>query len=355
MAAGRAVADLARRLELGGLRVAVITGDDVLDRVDRVVWWGTGAPADGEWLGAHAYLGIEKMVTAVAEGAQVVVTGRVADSALFAAPLLATWADGAGRAGDDGLLAAALALGHLLECGGQLTGGNLAAWQGPELGPSDLADLGYPLATLRADGTAEVRVLPGKPARLDPLTCTLQLLYEVHDPAHYATPDAVMDLSAVEFAATPDGAVTVSGVRCRPRPADLKVVGFLRRPGVVADVEIGYAGIGALDRARQAADTVRHRLERLGLCEARVDIVGVDSILGGATATVAPPAEVRAHVSVRCPDDDVAQAVEDEVYALTLCGPAGGAALRSERRPHIEVRSGGIARGQVDQHVEWVS
>lgn len=348
-AAGVAVARLARQLGLGNRRVAVVTGDDILDQEVHVEWLPPGRPSGGEWLGVHAYLGKTAIAGAVAEGARVVVTGRVADSTLFAAPVEGLL----GGLHDPGL-AAATTVGHLLECGGQLTGGNLAASRGHQLNAAELAEIGYPLARLDADGRATIGVLPGKPARLDPLTCTLQLLYEVHDPRRYYTPDAILDFGEVQFKQTGVNEVALSGCRSSGRPPTLKAVGFYRRPGNVADVEIGYAGVGALDRARVAADTLRLRLHRIGISESAVDLVGIDSILGGTTPSVAPPAEVRVHVSARCPDPDLAQAVEDEVYSLTLCGPGGGSALRSERRPNIDVVAGTIGRQWVHEEIGWV-
>ncbi|GAC1305783.1 MAG: hypothetical protein NVSMB16_01430 [Acidimicrobiales bacterium] len=180
-AAGQAIVALARGLGLE-LRVAVVTGDDIASRAAVVAWERETLPEDGELLGVHAYLGISGMARALAEGADVVVTGRVADSSLFAAPV-----DGLLGLDEQGL-AGATAIGHLLECSGQLTGGNLAATRGPQLHAAELAGLGYPLATVGRDGSAVIGVLPGKPARLDALTCTLQLLYEVHDPVVISPP-----------------------------------------------------------------------------------------------------------------------------------------------------------------------
>lgn len=347
-AAGEAVAELGRKLGLD-LRVAVITGDDIAASAASVDWERGARPDDAELLGVHAYLGISGIAHAIAEGADVVVTGRVADSSLFAAPL-----DGLLGLDDEGLVGATT-VGHLLECSGQITGGNLDAAPGLQLDAAQLASLGYPLARFERDGTAVLSVLPGKPARLDALTCTLQLLYEVHDPRRYYTPDVILDLSDVRFDETGDNQVRVSGARGCGRPTTLKAVGFVRRRGQVADVEITYAGSGALDRARRAADTLRLRLAHLGATDSLVDLVGVDSVLGAATIPAAgPPSEVRVHTSARCGSLELAQAVEDEVYALTLSGPAGGSSIRSERRPHLDVVSGTVHRADVHERVDFV-
>lgn len=341
----RAAARLAASLGLGRLRVAGIVGDDVLDRAGRVAW---ASEPQGEWLGAHAYLGYEPLRDALDAGADVVLTGRVADAALFMAPVAATLDD----APDS--LAGAVVVGHLLECAGQVTGGNYEAPGGTALDAAGFADLGYPIACVASDGSAELSILEGTGGILDALTCTLQLLYEVHDPTAYITPDAIVDLSGVRFEETGPRRVRVTGARYVGRPEQLKVSGFAEVPGAIADVEIAYAGDGALGRARIAADVLRLRLERLGVA-GTVDLVGVDAVLGSASRPLAAaPPELRVHVSAACDDAELAQAVEDEVYALTVSGPAGGAGIRSERRfPRVEVIDGLIDRDLVTPAVVW--
>lgn len=344
-AAGRQAARLAHELGCADLRVAAVEGDDVLALRDRIEWQD---PVDGFLLGAHAYLGADGIAAAVADGADVVVTGRTADSSLFAGYLLPR------LDGTDTALAGAMAVGHLLECGGQLTGGNFEPPGGGGLAAADLARLGYPLARVAADGTAEIAILEGQPGLVNRTTCALQLLYEVHDPAAYITPDAVIDLATVRFEELGANRVRMSGAGHAGRPSRLKVVGFVEKPGLIADVEIGFAGRGADVRARQSADVLRARLSDWPAADLRIDLVGVNSILGAASlAAAAPPAELRVHVSARCPDAEAAQIVEDEVYALTLSGPAGGAGVRSERRRRVEVATGFIRRDLVPVTVRW--
>lgn len=345
-AAARAARKVADEIGAKELRIAAVIGDDVAERVAEIDW--TESTEGGEWIGAHAYLGIDPMVQALAEGADVVITGRVADSSLFAAaPVQAMRLD-------DTALAGALTLGHLLECSGQLSGGNLSEPHLPDLTPAEYARIGYPVGALQRDGTAIIRLLDGEPGRINPAGCTLQLLYEVHDPRAYITPDAVLDFSAIEFEQIGPNRVRMSGARMRPRPERLKVIGFLARRGLVADIEIAYAGSGALQRARNAAETLRLRLgEEFAAADLRVDLVGVDSVLGAASAPMqADPPELRVHISARCDDAELAQVIEDEVYTLTISGPAAGGSVRSERRPRIESITGYIARDKVTTRVE---
>lgn len=348
-AAAEAIHELAGELGIAGLKVAAVLGDDVLDEQLAVSW---EQPAPGQLIGAYVYLGAEAIARALAEGADVIVTGRVADASLFVGPLHAILRD-------EDALAGATAVGHLLECSGQLTGGN---YEAPGAGRgadtvSSLVNIGYPLASVEPDGTALITKLDGTGGVIDRLTCTLQLLYEVHDPNHYITPDAIVDFSRVEFRTVGDDRIAVSGARFVGVPETLKVVGFVRREGVIADLEIAYAGRGARKRAYVAAEILRQRLDAApGLDQLQVDLVGVDSVLRAASRPVnGDLAEVRVHASAICENTEVALAAEDEVYGLTLTGPAGGCCIRSERREPVEVVTGRIARDQVDARIQWAN
>lgn len=344
-AAGAKIARLAGEVGCSGLRVAAVVGDDVMANAGRIEW---DAPFDGALLGAHAYLGVDAIAPAVFDGADVVVTGRAADSALFSAETLPILAD------DADALAGATAIGHLLECSGQITGGNFEMPDGASLSARDFAELGYPLARVFPDGGAEIGLLDGQPGRVDRLTCTLQLLYEVHDPAAYITPDGVLDFTGVAFEEVAPNRVRVSGARFKGRPEKLKVSGFVEQPGFVADIEIGYAGTHALNRGRVAAEALRLRLDDMPDGDVRIDLVGVDSTLGAASLAPANRMpEIRMHVSARCDDAEAAQIIEDEVYALTISGPAGGGSVRSERRPSLAVVDGLIDRTHVETDIVW--
>ena len=345
-AAGQAIAKLAAELGLKGLRVAAVLGDDVMPLASHIAW--DRDPAGSVLVGAHAYLGSPAISQALAEGADVVVTGRVADSALFAAPALRHLQPG------DAALAGAVTIGHLLECSGQLSGGNFEPIGGALLSAEGYASLGFPLAEVHDDGTAEIRLLDGAPGILTPETCTLQLLYEVHDPSRYLTPDLALDFSAIRFEQVGPNRVRVSGARSHGTPKTLKVVGYIERPGFIADVEIGFAGTRAYERAQRAAEALRLRLSDWCDEDIAIDLVGVDSVLrAGSLSMRAPPSELRVHVSARCADAEAAQIVEDEVYALTLSGPAGGCSVRSEKRTRIEVVDGYIAADMIETSIEW--
>ena len=344
-AAARQIAALAGKLGIRGLKIAAVIGDDVAHLQDRIAWDG---PIKGTLLGAHAYLGSDAITEAIRQEADVIVTGRVADSALFSAEIVPILDH------DPNALAGATTIGHMLECSGQITGGNFETTDGGSLSAAAFASLGYPVAKVYADGSAEIFLLDGAAGRIDQLTATLQLLYEVHDPAAYITPDVTIDFTGISIDEIGHNRVRVSGARAKGRPTHLKVSGFVDEPGFIADVEIGYAGTGALGRARIAADVLILRLRDFEPHDIRIDLVGVDSILGAASpASPSALPEVRVHVSARCADVEWAQAVEDEVYALTLSGPAGGGSVRSERRPSMSVIDGLIDRTLVPMSLQW--
>jgi hypothetical protein len=303
-------------------------------------------------LGAHAYLGCHPLADALAQGADVVVTGRVADSALFSAVVRDRLVPG------EEALAGAIGVGHLLECGGQLTGGNYEPIAGaglpPPLSAEQYARLGYPLARVMADGSAEIGLPAGAPGIVDALTCSLQLLYEVHDPSYYATPDLVVDFSGVRFDPVGENRIRMSGVRSKGPPPTLKVAGFVDRPGFIMDCEIALAGAGARERAEVMARALRLRLGDWADADISIDLVGAGSVLrAGSQLLRGAIPELRVHVSARCSDGEQAQTIEDEVYAMTLSGPAGGSSVRSEKRPRIEVLDGFIEHARVPTQIVW--
>jgi Acyclic terpene utilisation family protein AtuA len=349
LSAADVVADVARRLGIRGLRVAAVLGDDVLTTVA-----GSDLPlleSDASFaslgdsiVSANAYLGMAPLLDALALEPDVVVTGRVADPSLFLAPLVHEL--GWSREDWD-LLAAGTAAGHLLECAGHVTGGYFAD-PGPKDVP-DLARLGFPLAEVGEDGSVVITKPAGTGGQVTVATVTEQLLYEVHDPVGYVTPDVVADFSRVDLAQVGADRVSVSGARGRQRPDDLKVsVGYL--DGWIGTGEISYAGPNAVARGRLALDVVRERLKLIGVpvSEARFDLIGVDAVHRGAGVSVSgQPAEVRVRVAARTPDEHSARRVGHEVTALWLNGPAGGGGASRTATEQIAIVSVLLPRDSV--------
>ena len=284
LAAAARVARLARERGWRGLTIAAITGDDILTRVvegDYALDTGQSVSALGSRLvSANAYLGAEPIAQALVHGASIVITGRVADPALFLAPLAT---DFGWRVDDWRLLGRGTVIGHLLECAGQVTGGYFAD---PECLPiPDLAHIGFPLAEVQPDGTAVITKVAGTGGAVTAATCKSQLLYEIHDPSRYLTPDVAADFSGVRIVEVAPDRVMVTGGDGRPRPGQLKVsVGY--KDGYVGEGQMSYAGPGALARARLGLDIVADRLRLTGVVceELRLDVIGVNALHSSASS-----------------------------------------------------------------------
>ena len=351
-AAGDLACRVAGELGLPGLRVAVVSGDDVLNAVRSVdpLVWETGRPASaGEApVSANAYLGAEAVVEALEQGADLVITGRLADPSLYVGPLRHEF----GWAADDyDMLGRATLVGHLLECAGQLTGGYFAD---PVTKPVPrLAWLGFPFADVTPDGTATFGKLAGSGGRLDARTCGEQLLYEVDDPAAYLTPDVTADFSRVRFRHLGPDQVRADGAVGRLRPEQLKVtLGYLG--GWTGEGQISYAGPRCLPRAELAADVVRERLTVLhgiGAGDIDVELIGAGAAFRG-LAPAADPAEVRLRVTATVPSAELARVVGQEVESLYTNGPAGGGGARGSVTERVVIRSCLLPRELVTTRVE---
>jgi len=332
--AGHEVLRVAQALGLQGVKVAVVQGDDVLPRLLTdgldLPLIDSDAPLSSlqdRLISANAYLGADALLPALQTDAQVILCGRVADPALFLAPLMHHfgWV-----ANDWSALGQGILIGHLLECAGQITGGYFADPGFKDV--PNLARLGFPLAEVQADGSAVITKVAGSGGCVSVATCTEQLLYEIENPARYLQPDVVADFSQVRL--TPDGPdrVRATGASGQPRPDTLKVtVGY--HDGYIGEGQMGYAGPGCVARGQLALELVRQRLQDAGLgaLEARYELIGVNSLLPQAQAS-SEPNEVRLRVAVRTATRQHAQLVANEVEALYTNGPAaGGGATKSVR------------------------
>jgi hypothetical protein len=339
-AAGAAALAVARELGLPRLRVAVVTGDDVLHWVrahDPRLLDGPQRASDlGEDLiSANAYLGADALLPALASGADVVITGRVADPALFLAPLMHAFG---WRADDWPQLGQGVLVGHLLECAAQVSGGYIA--DPGHFDVPNLHDVGFPLAEVQADGSAVITKLAGSGGCVNRLTCTAQLLYEIEDPARYLQPDVVADCSQVRLHERGPDRVAVSGAGGTPRPAQLKAtLGY--RDGWIGEGQISYAGPGARERGVLALQVLEQRLRRLGFgaLEQRAELVGVNAMHGPRLGGDRRPYEVRVRVAVRCRTREQAERVGQEVEAMYLNGPAGGGGVTQSVREVVAAAS----------------
>jgi acyclic terpene utilization AtuA family protein len=280
-AGAKKTAEIARSLGLPSLKIAAIIGDDVLDACKAgdlpiLEFAGSIKQLGNRLISANAYLGAEPMAQALRAGADVVITGRASDPALFLAPMIHAF----GWAMDDwNLLGQGTVAGHLLECAGQITGGYFADPGYKDI--PDLARLGFPIGEVGEDGSLVVTKVKGSGGAVTAQTCREQLLYEVHDPTRYFQPDVVADFSHVSVEEIAPDRVRVSGGRGSKRTDTLKVsVGYV--DSFIGEGQISYAGPGALARGRLALDIVRERLKLTGVAanELRFELIGVDSLHG---------------------------------------------------------------------------
>ena len=352
--AARRIHALARELGLPAPRIAIVEGDDVSGPGHRPLLQAALGPAlDGlDLVSANAYQGAEAIADALLAGADIVVCGRVADPSLAVGPALAHF----GWARDDWTrLARATMAGHLLECGTQVTGGYYA-----DPGYKDvpgMASLGYPIAEIDADGHCTITKPAGTGGRIDAHTVKEQLLYEVHDPAAYLTPDVVADITEAEVQELGPDRVRLSGVRGHARPATLKV-NVCHATGWLAEGEISYAGARAEGRARLAAQVLRERLAGLG--PLRADLIGVSSVFaddGGQwldSLSDSGARDVRLRVAMNHRERSSAERLAREVTALYTCGPAGGGGVRTALRQRLGTVSCVLAREQAPTSFRFI-
>ncbi|AZE74131.1 Protein of unknown function DUF1446 [Pseudomonas synxantha] len=336
--------------ELGlGLKVVAVVGDDVLHALpgEQLLDNGQTVGSLGERLiSANAYLGVDGILEALRVDADVVITGRVADPSLFLAPQMFEF----GWAADDWQrLGRGTLVGHLLECAGQVSGGYFADPGFKDV--DDLARLGFPLAEVDADGQALITKVAGSGGRVSRATCAEQLIYEVHDPAAYLTPDVTADFSQVRFVEENVDRVRVQGADGRARPEQLKVsVGYL--DGWIGEGQMSYGGPGAIARAQLARDVVLKRLELMGvrMQEVRAELIGMDALHGQRSSV--EPWEVRLRVAARCEDRSEAVRVGNEVETLYTNGPSGGGGASKSVRQVVAVASLLLPRDVVKPRIE---
>lgn len=310
--------------ELGhkGVKVASVNGSlitgSVLKLTDRIMENGqptsTLAP---NLISAEAYLGAEPIAQALAAGAQIVVTGRVADPSIFMAPMMhefgwspADWAK----------LGQGMGIGHLMECGAQVTGGYFS-----DPGFKDVPEpwnFGFPIAEVEPDGTAVLGKVAGTGGAINLRTVKEQMLYEVHDPANYLTPDVVVDFTTAKLEQVGPDRVRVSGIGGKPRTPTLKVsIGCTE--GFIGEDMFFYAGPGALRRAELARKILTERFRIVGLEaeDLRIDFLGLNAIHGAATPADAPePYEIAVRVAARTRTREQANKVGREVDGMAVSG-----------------------------------
>ena len=356
LGAARKTAEIAKSLGLSSLKIAAVIGDDVLDACKErdlpiMEFEGSIKKLGNRLLSANAYLGAEPMAEALSAGADIVITGRASDPALFLAPMIHAfgWA-----MNDWNLLGQGTVAGHLLECAGQITGGYFADPGCKDI--PDLARLGFPIGEVGEDGSLVITKVAGSGGAVTAQTCKEQLLYEVHDPTQYIQPDVTADFSQVRVEEIGKDRVRVSGGRGSKRPATLKVsVGYV--DSFIGEGQISYAGPGALARGRLALEIVRERLKLTGVAasELRFELIGVDSLHGSQVSVpTSEPYEVRVRVAGRTENLREAVRIGNEVETLYTNGPAAGGGAFKSARDVVAVASVLLPRELAKPRVQFV-
>jgi len=349
-AAAEKIFEIAESLGLARPRIAVVLGDDLsTEEGQALVKSHIGEDFDAaRFVCANAYQGARAIADAITAGAQIVVTGRVSDPSLVLGPTLAHygWQD---DQWDE--LAGATMAGHLLECGAQVTGGYFA-----DPGRKDVEGMdqvGFPIAEIFPDGSCIVTKADDTGGLVTEASVKEQLLYEVHDPGAYITPDVVADVMQCHVTEVGPNAVRLTGVRGHPRTDTLKANVFFDG-GWFGEGEISYAGPNAETRARLALDVLQKRLgNQLTL---RFDLIGLSSIFnddggnrlnGMPVGALGTPGDIRLRAAAQHADLEPIERLLREVTAMWTCGPAGGGGVRVNKRQRLSTTSCLIARDKL--------
>lgn len=346
---------MAKELGCDDIKIMGVVGDDIADRIDGYMDFEileTGENLEtikDDIVSANAYIGVEGIVKALKQGADIVICGRVADPALSLGPAVYEF----GWSMDDyEKLGKGTVLGHLLECGAQVCGGYFA--DPPYKEVKDLWNIGFPIGEIEENGEITISKLQEASGLVSRETVSEQLIYEIHDPTSYYTPDVVADFSNIELEEA-GGAVKVTGASGREKNHKYKV-SVAYKDGFIGEGEISYCGSGATERAQLALEVMKKRLEpwKDKIEEERYDIIGVNSLHGDIIASgQAAPSECRVRVAVRTKNHEVAEMIGKEVEALYTNGPAGGGGARQYVKEVIAIAS--IFVPQEDITVETIS
>jgi hypothetical protein len=350
----RRIIEVANRLKLK-VKVAAITGDDVFEKIDPTeLAIETNAPliSSGELISANAYLGVEGILDGLNTGADIIITGRVADPSLFLAPMIYEFG---WSATDFDLMGKGTVIGHLLECAGHITGGYFADPVTKQVDGMHM--LGHPLAEVTKDGSAVITKVAGTGGIVNLQTAKEQLLYEVINPFAYITPDVTADFTSVRLEEIGKDKIKVTGGHGTERPSTYKVsVGY--KAFWLGEGEISYAGPSAVERARLAGEIIKRRFEE-GIVishgpvtDIRIDYIGLSSVhRTDPGMNVSPPYEIRLRVAGKAQSAEDASLIGEEVEALYTNGPAAGGGVRKLVNEVVGIVSTLIARTKIEAQV----
>lgn len=354
-AAAEMVKQIAEKQGLHHLKIAAVTGDDVFPKIERyqnetLLENGKQIKELGSSIvSANAYIGAAGIVQALKAGADIVITGRAADPSLFLGPMMYEFGWSFENAE---LLGKGTIGGHLMECGAQITGGYFADPGYKEV--PELWNVGFPIMEVTENGEYHITKLANAGGLVSLATVKEQLLYEIHDPANYLTPDVIADFSSVQVEEVAKDVVKVFGGSGKPKTGLLKTsIGY--KDGYIAEAEISYGGAGSVERAKLAKTVMEKRLAAQDIepIEIRYDFIGLNSLYANKTFDMQEAPETRLRIAARTEDEAVANAIVREAMSLYTNGPAGGGGIRSNIKEIVSIGSILIPEADTDINVSY--
>lgn len=354
-AAAEMVKQIAEKQGLQHLKIAAVTGDDVFSVIERyqnetLLENGKQIKELGSSIvSANAYIGAAGIVQALKAGADIVITGRAADPSLFLGPMMYEFGWSFENAE---LLGKGTIGGHLMECGAQITGGYFADPGYKEV--PELWNVGFPIMEVTENGEYHITKLANAGGLVSLATVKEQLLYEIHDPANYLTPDVIADFSSVQVEEVVKDVVKVFGGSGKPKTGLLKTsIGY--KDGYIAEAEISYGGAGSVERAKLAKTIMQKRLAAQDIepIEIRYDFIGLNSLYANETFDMQEAPETRLRIAARTEEETVANIIVREAMSLYTNGPAGGGGIRSNIKEIVSIGSILIPEPDTDINVSY--
>jgi hypothetical protein len=350
IAAADKIIEIAKELGVKELKVVAVSGDDVLESVQNkdYILLESKTPFSKllkKVVSANAYLGINPIIKALEQGADIIITGRVADPAIYMAPLFYEfdW-----NTEDPDILGKATAMGHLLECAAQVCGGYF--YDANKKRIAETEQIGFPLADVSQDAEFKITKVQNSGGIITKATCKEQLIYEIHDPKRYITPDVIADFSNISFHEVSKDCIKINGATGIKKTGKLKVsIGY--KDGFIGEGQISYGGYQARERAELALNVIKRKFIRLGYDENDTicELIGFNAL--SKDHPIGKPEEVRLRVAVRTNTLDEAHRIGYQLEALYTNGPAGGGGAYKSVKEIIAVQSILIDENMVNVHL----
>ena len=359
IAAIKKIKEIALNKNIKGLKLAAVIGDDISDKLDKykenkILEFDKKVFDISESIvSANVYLGAEGIVEALENKADIIVTGRCSDPSLFLAPLMYEFG---WNKNDKDMMAKGIMIGHLLECGAQVSGGYYSTPTRDEV--EDLWNVGFPIAEVSENGDVIITKTNTTSGKVTTDTCKEQLIYEIHNPKEYMTPDGIADFTTISLKEIEKNKVFLTGATGKEKPATLKVsMGY--KDCFIAEVAISYGGSLAFEKAKEAKKVIEKRLEarKISFEEIRFDFIGFNSLyennISNKIRKSNDYSEVRLRVAARTKTRDLAKKIVDEVETLYTNGPSGGGGVSKAIEEVVSICSIFVPREDINVDVVY--